>query len=224
MSASQVAWLQDQLYATSAPGNNEKLKFQDLKADEGRAVKMKEFAASRKVCFKGDTARFRLRCGFKTPVKAVPKPVAASSAVLASPAVAMDPMAASHPVALTAIPATKPAPTSYASLTRAERLARTQAAREEALAAHIATQKAALPAWRRFYRNLERLGGAALSCDVESWTEDAEVLLELGLAWFTWSPTGDGKTTERDGGSRHLSTSISLRGRCVKFDAGHIQL
>lgn len=198
MSAKQVAWLQDELYATSAPGGkNDKIIFADLQPDADKAVKMRDFAASRKVSFKGDTARFRLRCGVTTGVKA--------AAAKAPSAPAVQPVQVSRPAEQQVQPGPARGPTSFASLTRAERTARTAAAREEALRAHIAIQKAALPAWRRLYRNLERLGGAALSCDVESWTEDADVLLELGLAWFTWTPTGDGETTERDGGSRHFS-------------------
>ena len=99
-----------------------------------------------------------------------------------------------------------PAPKSFVSLTRAERQARLQGQREEALRKHLDQQRNLLPSQRRFYRNMERYGGAALACDVESWTEDAEVLLELGMAWFVWTPSGaeDG-SMERDGGSCHYS-------------------
>ena len=196
MSAAQVSWLQDELYATSASGKNEKLRFSDLKPDEGRAVQMKEFAATRKVSFKGDTARFRLRCGATAPLK----PKVANTTSMPSAATIQSVAAKAEPTE--AQP--KAAPTSFISLNRAYRAARALAAREEALKAHISAQKAALPAWRRFYRNLERLGGAALSCDVESWTEDADVLLELGLAWFTWTPDDKGENTEREGGTRHF--------------------
>lgn len=99
-----------------------------------------------------------------------------------------------------------PPPKAFVSLTRAERQARLQAQREEVLRKHLAQQRAALPAHRRFYRNLEKYGGAALACDVESWTEDAEVLLELGMAWFVWRPSESRvEVTERDGGSCHYS-------------------
>lgn len=101
-----------------------------------------------------------------------------------------------------------PPPKAFVSLTRAERQARLQAQREEVLRKHLAQQRAALPAQRRFYRNLEKYGGAALACDVESWTEDAEVLLELGMAWFVWAPSeSKAEVTERDGGSCHYSES-----------------
>lgn len=105
------------------------------------------------------------------------------------------------------VAATPEAPKAFVTLTRAERQARLQAQREEMLRKHLEQQRLALPAQRRFYRNLERYGGAALACDVESWTEDAEVLLELGMAWFIWTPssTRDGAIMERDGGSCHYS-------------------
>jgi hypothetical protein len=108
------------------------------------------------------------------------------------------------------------APKAFTSLTRAERQARLQAQRAEALRLHLVEQRSALPINRQLYRNLERYGGAALACDVESWTEDAEVLLELGMAWFVWEPR-DGGVTERDGGSSHYSElrwfSLAYRGR-----------
>jgi hypothetical protein len=101
---------------------------------------------------------------------------------------------------------TPAAPKSFASLTKAERQARLQARRDEELRKHLEQQRISLPSHRRFYRNLERYGGAALACDVESWTEDAEVLLELGMAWFVWSPSDqDEGVMERDGGSCHYS-------------------
>jgi hypothetical protein len=96
-------------------------------------------------------------------------------------------------------------PTSFAGLTKAERAARMQAYRDAVNAHHVATQKAALPQYRNLYSNIERLGGAALSCDVESWTEDANVLLELGMAWYTWAPGQTVDESERDGGSQHYS-------------------
>lgn len=213
MSAAQVAWLQGELYATSAPsGRSTSLTYADLQPDAAKAIKLRQFAATRKVCFQGDTARFRLRSGDGTAAKAAAKlSLAQANAIVRSPAAEpsnLDPHMRPNQAPLRTL---KPAPTSYVSLTRAERAVRAAAAREEALAAHIAAQKAALPSWRRFYRNLERLGGVALSCDVECWTEDADVLLELGLAWLTWTPTGDGKTTARDGGARHFSTRFLRR-------------
>lgn len=114
----------------------------------------------------------------------------------------------------TPAPSTSAAPpTSFTSLTKAERQARLQARREAALRAHLQVQRAALPAQRRLYQNIQKFGGAALACDVECWTEDADVLLELGMAWMFWVPQGDG-ATERDGGCRHYS-EYRIAGNCV---------
>lgn len=100
------------------------------------------------------------------------------------------------------------APKAFVSLTKAERQARLQAQREELLRKHLEQQRISLPSHRRFYRNLVKYGGAALACDVESWTEDAEVLLELGMSWIIWEPSeGNVSGRKREGGNCHYSTS-----------------
>ena len=49
-----------------------------------------------------------------------------------------------------------------------------------------------------------------MACDVESWTEDADVLLELGVAWHTWSPQGVGGKGKRLSGNAHFSELYPL--------------
>lgn len=104
-------------------------------------------------------------------------------------------------------PSTASSPPSYSIPSmKVDRRLRQQALREEMLSKHVAMQKANLPFAQRFYRNLARYGGVAMACDVESWTEDADVLLELGIAWKRWRRAADG-TVVQEGGQRHYSES-----------------
>ena len=90
-------------------------------------------------------------------------------------------------IALPSIPSVDhSAITAPSGLTKASRQALVQQQRQAALAAHIKHQKLCLPVYRKFYQHLIQYGGCAMACDVESWTEDADVLLELGLAWKKW--------------------------------------
>lgn len=113
----------------------------------------------------------------------------------------------SHPSELRAAsaPPSQGTSGSFHSVHRLDRQARQQAIREQYLAQHIAQQKANLPLARRLFENIRTYGGAAIACDVESWTEDADVLLELGVSWVEW--TGRSGKVEEKTGNHHWSES-----------------
>ena len=98
-----------------------------------------------------------------------------------------------------------PKPTSYQSLNRSERQLRQLALREESLKQHISQQQENFPRAQRLYQQMKKHGGTAMACDVESWTEDADVLLELGISWYRWSPEQVKGSQRRESGNSHYS-------------------
>jgi hypothetical protein len=226
MTEYQVSWLVDQIYMKlgdkidSGIGLNvnerrkkiykddsDGLKFKDIEVDPAQRVKKDSFLAMRKVCFAKDVAKFRARCGLlplsNGGVPDAPRPTSHTSpAVFPTLAHSAAPPGTSLPAIIVPPSPIPPPPaaaqsTSFQSLTRAERQAQLRA---QHLAQHIAYQKQNLPIAKLLYENIKQYGGTALACDVESWTEDADILLELGMAWYTWTPGGKQKKSR---GSRY---------------------
>lgn len=142
----------------------------------------------------------------------------ASSSKISSPASSHPTAAAFHHQSrskIIALPdpprAVPPAVVSFQGLSRTERQAFQRAYREANLVQQIAYLKACLPVYRQLYEYIVMNGGSVLACDVESWTEDADVLLELGLAWKQWMVV-DGAGSVQSGNDHY--SEILLHGNC----------
>lgn len=211
LTLAQAEFLVDEVYAKAGIGNP--LPFEAFDMDRTKIVQKHTFAGIRRVAFKNDIGSFRSRG--KLPVSTKQANAAVPPGVTENNGKGKE---AAHPAVPSGLSAEKDAPTSQinsgavpgrarqgynpSSLRIDKQLAKAHL-RDQELEVHIAAQKRYFPLAQKVYRNLKKKGGAALAVDVESWTEDADVLLEVGAAWFTWT---DG--AEKQGGSRHWSESL----------------